>query len=120
MLEMIWRVIAPPSGREVRRLIGIFSLIIAGGRWGIYSYATLTRFSDYVYAIAFTLIGILLICTSVSDARVRWYGRLLSVLFCTAFVGLGVDSIGSSLVSTLITFLMAYTMFGEVVSRRDV
>lgn len=112
-------VLKPPSGPGARRLVAFVTLAIAVPRLGPFAdivsrYATLHLLPAQAYGATLTMLGVLLLVTY--PKRLTWYGRLVAVLTFGGFVTLAVDSIAVSVVSGLVSFVLAYALWGEVIA----
>ena len=111
------KLFGPPRGPDVRRLVAFMALAIGIPRLSVFG-SLISRFlmPDFLpaqfYGMALTIFGALLLATV--GKRLTWYGRLVAVLAFGAHVTMGVDAFSASTVSTLIEFLIAYALWGEI------
>lgn len=85
---VIWDIVKPPSGKDARRVVMAFTLVLVVGRAGLLSLvspqsaARINFMSQWQYAFAFGVLFLALILTR-DGRRVSWFG------FATSAVGFG-------------------------------
>lgn len=115
------KLLLPPHGSDVRRMVAFLMLAVGVPRLGFADlflrFATLNLLPTQVYGVAFTVLGILLLATL--PRRLVWQGRIVAVFAFGGYVTLIVDSISTSTVSALVGCVIAYALWGEIISHHD-
>ena len=109
--------IAPPVGRNSRRLVAALALIMGLARIGLFSYGSSTWVPARFYGVLMLILAYGLWLTA-GRWRLRAPGRTVAALGCGLMVGLGAD-VWPSVTSALILFTLGYTLLGEAVCREQ-
>lgn len=111
-----------PRGVDVRRVVAWITLAIGVPRTEPFNelgrFLPLRFAEPEAYGVIFTALGILLLLTCYWR-RLGLPGRLVAVASFGAYVTIGIDAIPLSATSVLVDFIMAYALFGEIITHAD-
>jgi hypothetical protein len=115
--HVIWRMICPPSGRGVRRVIILVCLATGLGRLGIYGFLTQTRIPAQWYGSLLLILAGLLMWTT-WQRRLAASGRIIAAITAGTFAWFGADVL-PNVTSALLLFIMSWACIGEAASTHD-
>lgn len=113
----LWRMVKPPSGKGVRRVIILICLVVGLGRLGAYRFISTTHIPAQWYGSVLIILAGLLMWTT-WQRRLSPFGRIVAALTAGVLAWLGADVL-PNITSTLILFTIAWACIGEAAATHD-
>lgn len=114
---MVWDIVKPPSGRDARRVVMAFTLVLVAGRAGLLnlvsprSAAQVNYLPQWQYTLAFGVLFLALVLTR-DRRRVSWFGFVTSAVGCGLYAMQAAD-VWPIIPSSGYYWLMSVTLLAE-------